>query len=124
MRKVEPSTLIFAQDQSNLTFVLFTMALPPASLEGYTYSKEAEQKVVIPWSGKRMNTQSHEKESSEQFAGISSLYFIERDTVTYSMHTAHSSGAQVLTPSHFPISNPTARTLHLASKQLWREGLT
>lgn len=45
MRKVEPYTLIFVQDQSNLTFVLFTTVLPLASLEGYT-STEVEQKVV------------------------------------------------------------------------------
>lgn len=84
MRKAEPSTLIFAQDQSNLTFVLFTMVLPPASLEGYTYSMEVEQKVgnPSPSLARAWTHQSHEKDGSEQFASISSLYFVERDTVT------------------------------------------
>lgn len=45
MRELEPYT-IFVQDQSNLTFVLFTTVLPLASLEGYS-SKEVEQKWLI-----------------------------------------------------------------------------
>lgn len=100
MREVEPYTLIFVQDQNNLTFVLFTTVLPLVSLEGYS-STEVEQKVVnlSPSLVRGWTHQSHEKESSEQFAGIFSLYFMERDPATSNMHTAHSSGAQVLTPS-------------------------
>jgi len=45
MRKAEPYTLIFVQDQSNLTLVLFTTVFPFASLEDFA-NAETEQKMV------------------------------------------------------------------------------
>lgn len=121
MRKVEPHTSIFVQDQGNLTLVSFTTVLPFASREGYA-STEVEQKVVnlSPSLARGWAHWSYEKESSEHLVCISSLYTSLNKTRWLKTTLFSQQWCTGSHPSHSvsPLPQHTDLALH---KQVWGE---